>query len=539
MPKILRPPMVRLLFICMLALLMRAALMSAWVRHPGIADPNHYYNMGVRLVEGHGFTIDYIWQYNAPPASIVHPEEHWMPLTAALAAIPMAWNGISVPSALLLFMVMGSALPAVSYWGARQLHLAPNPALWAAAACAVMPELVLNSLRTDTTIPFSLLVCLSICLVVYASKTTVRPTRRWLVFIVAGALAGLSYLTRNDGILLLPMMFGYWLILRLLWRSLPDALTILSGGRRLAAALTVVYTVTAILVAVPWLIRNLNEIGSLGSPETTDMFFFTHHNDHYAFGRAFTLETMLAAQTPQEIIGKRLFEMAAAVKMMVTSLGVVLPVAVAGGVLLLLLTRRDPVSRARLRATAPTLLLLAGGFVAYTVFIPYKAQAGSFKKFFLALLPLLIPIGAYAIERMVAGSIARTRLWLMTLVLLAAFAVDTVRLDQQQTSRYLASMERVAAVARTMVDRNRDGQIILMAQDPFMLRYVGYSSIMYPWEDVDTILQIAQRYGVDYLLFPPDRPQLDPIANEEETDPRFVEEVRVRGTDFSIWSYTP
>ncbi|MCC6803206.1 MAG: hypothetical protein IT319_10000, partial [Anaerolineae bacterium] len=93
----------RLLLICLAALAFRVPLLLIFVHYPGIADPTHYYNMGVRLVEGHGFTIDYIWQYSLPPASIVHPEEHWMPLTAILAAAPMALFGESARIALIPF----------------------------------------------------------------------------------------------------------------------------------------------------------------------------------------------------------------------------------------------------------------------------------------------------------------------------------------------------------------------------------------------------------------------------------------------------
>jgi hypothetical protein len=56
------PPYRSLIFICVCALLLRISILP-YIRHPGIADPNHYYNLGVQLVKGHGFYIDYIWQY--------------------------------------------------------------------------------------------------------------------------------------------------------------------------------------------------------------------------------------------------------------------------------------------------------------------------------------------------------------------------------------------------------------------------------------------------------------------------------------------
>ena len=43
-------------------------------------------------------------------------------------------------------------------------------------------------------------------------------------------------------------------------------------------------------------------------------------------------------------------------------------------------------------------------------------------------------------------------------------------------------------------------------------------SVMLPMEDRDTILAVAQRYGVDYLMMPPDRPA-GPDLHGSETGP--------------------
>src|SRR5664279_5441223 len=358
----------KLLLICLGALIFRLVLLQ-FVSYPGVADPTHYYNMGIRLVEGHGFTIDYIWQYSLPPQSIVHPEEHWMPLTAVLAAAPMALFGESVRVALLPFLLIGSLLPALSYWAARQLDLSDNAALFAAAALAVLPEFALYSVRTDTAIPCALFECLSILLLIRG----LRHGAIWS-FIGSGVAAGLAYLTRNDGILLLPMLIVTLIVYaigRARWRK--DAFVFHWRG-------ALIMPVVALIVVTPWLIRNLNAYGLLGSPETSSMFFFTDNLNHYAFGRKFTLQTMLAAQTPAQIVGKRLFELAAAVKVMIESFDLFLPIAVIGGLLLLIANGRNPADRRRLLAVAPVLILVFGLLVAYPILIPYKAQAGSFKK---------------------------------------------------------------------------------------------------------------------------------------------------------------
>ncbi|HLU09723.1 MAG TPA: glycosyltransferase family 39 protein [Oceanobacillus sp.] len=509
-------PHYKLLLICAVALALRLVVLALFVRFPGIADPNHYYNMGIRLVEGHGFTIDYIWQYNIPPESLVHPEEHWMPLTAVAAALPMQMFGVGVSQALLLFALVGSMLPVLTYWMSRQLDLSEHTALFSAATTAFLPEFVLNSVRTDTTILCAFFVGLSLLLLVHGLRRGGA-----FAFVGSGAAAGFAYLTRSDAILLLPMLVVTLIIYVLARRSLRLRYVWLMP-------------VVAALVVSPWLARNLQAFGTWSSPETDDMMFFTDHNDHYAYGRHFTLDTMLATQTPAQIIGKRLFEMAAAAKMMIETLNA-LPVLLAGGFLILIATR----DKAKLLTLSPALILLLGGFVAYTVFIPYKAQAGSYKKFYLSILPLLLPVAAYALERAVADR--RIQLGAMALLigLIGVNAVYLVRNDARFAGDYLASIERMASVAQTLPDTNADGEIILMTQDPYILRYVGIRSVMFPSEDRETIIEVARRYGVDYLLMPAARPALDPLYVGAETDSRFVTAAEVPGTQYVFYGLEP
>ncbi|MEO8392563.1 MAG: glycosyltransferase family 39 protein [Chloroflexota bacterium] len=517
----------KLLLICFGALIFRLVLL-VFVSYPGIADPTHYYNMGVRLVEGHGFTIDYIWQYSLPPQSIVHPEEHWMPLAAVFAAAPMALFGESVRVALLPFVLISSLLPALSYWAARQLDLSESSALFAAAALAVLPEYALYSLRTDTVIPCALFECLSILLLI-------RGLRRggWIPFILSGIAAGLAYLTRNDGVLLIPMLVVTLIVYALARRRWNSEV---SSFAAFHARFAILMPIAALIVVTPWLIRNLNAYGMLGSPETSSMFFFTDHSDHYAFGRHFTLQTMLAAQTPAQIIGKRLFELAAAFKEMIAAFDVFLPVAVIGGLLLLLIGWRSEANRRRLLAIAPVAILVVGLLVAYPILIPYKSQAGSFKKSYMSIVPLLLPLGAYALERAIADQRIRVGAMALVIVLVGANAIDAVRLDAQFNDAYLASIESMAAVDKTLPDTNGDGKVILMTQDPYILRFVGIQSIMFPYEDRDKIIEIAKRYGVDYLLMPPNRPSLDPLLTGEVIDPRFVPVATVPGSTYSFYA---
>jgi hypothetical protein len=497
------------------ALLVRLLLLPL-ISHPGIADPNHYYNQALRLYSGQGFTIDYIWQYNRPPETIIHPEDHWMPLAAIIAVGSMTLFGTSVHAALLPFALLSALLVPIGFWAARQFKLEDLSCLFVGAWAALLPELVLASLRTDTTIVGAVLVCLSILLLTHGLQQG-----RISAFAGSGAAAGLAYLTRNDGLLLLPMM-AVSLAAYMLWGR---------RERRLAFLWVLLMPLTFTLVIAPWIIRNVEVFGSATTPEADDMLFFTDHADHYAYGRQFTLETMLASQTPAQIISKRIFEAAAAVQVAYSAFDMFLPVAVCGG-LLLVVTARD---RQRLLTIAPALILILGIFVAYPLLIPYKSQAGSFKKAYLAAAPMLLPLAAYALERTILVQRFRQGAMILVTMLLVANAIQLVRTDARFTTNYYQSIQQVAEVAHSLPDTNDDGEIVLMTQDPFILSLAGFKSVMFPYEPRDVILEVARRYGVDYFLLPSARPVLDSLWAQQETDPGFELARAIPGTTYVFY----
>lgn len=492
-----------LLLLCLGALALRLIVLP-FVTFPGAADPNHYYNVGARMARGDGYTINYIWQFNDDYATVTHPDDHWMPLSAGLVWLSVSLFGVGAREAIVPFALIGALLPLISYWAARQLGLAPTLSLIAAGFAAVLPEFVLNSARTDTTVPNAVLVCASILLL----NRGLERGQAW-AFALSGAAAGVAYLNRSENILLLPMFVVTLIALR---------------GQHWRKALLM--PVIAALVVAPWLARNVALNGTFSTPTTMSMFFLTDVRDHYLYHAGdLSLQTYLASVPPAEMIGKRLFEMAAGIKMMITTLDVLLPVLVIGGALLL--TRDRP----RWRSLLPTVILLAGVFVFYTMLVPYKSQAGSLKKAYLTLIPLLIPVGVYALERAITDRRLQIGAAVIGIALMGFNGIELVRADQNAARAYLAQIEAMRDVAVTLP--NDDAELILMTQDPFILSYAGVSSVMFPNDDRETVIEVARRYGVDYLLMPADRAALDGIMRGD--DARFVRVADVPGTPFIFY----
>ena len=195
--------LLRLSAIMAVAVVFRLALLSL-VHNPGLHDPLHYFNLGRRLSQGQGFTIDYVWHYSRMPVELVHDTDHWMPLAGVAAAVGLTVGGGSIQSALALFLLAGASIPLLVFLAAKQLEQGNSCALVAALFSAVLPDLVLNSLRTDTAILNAALVTGAILLINRAMLSELR-----LPFVFSGLLFGLAYLTRSDSIIFFPMVILY------------------------------------------------------------------------------------------------------------------------------------------------------------------------------------------------------------------------------------------------------------------------------------------------------------------------------------------
>lgn len=470
------------------------------VQNPGINDPAHYFNLGRRLAQGQGFTIDYVWHYSRMPVEIVHATDHWLPLTGVAAAIGMAVGGVHVQAALALFVLAGSLTPLLAYLAARQLEQSRSCALIAAALAAFLPEFVWNSLRTDTTI-LNLVLIASAFLIF--NRAIERQSRIGIA--LSGALFGLAYLTRNDAIVLVAVLLAFMLLARAKgWTS----------ARRSDLAL---FVAAFALSIAPWLLRNMYEIGSIGSPQTGRMPFMVEPTDLYAYGLPINLESMLQRQSAGQLLEKRIFELGAALKQMAVALQLPLVFLPPAGAAWLYANNH----RKTLLGLAPIFAWIAAILIVYPILMPVHNQGGSFKKLFISILPLLIPLGAIALDKLIQRRALRVALLLASLVWPAWSSYDLVRRETAAADTFYGSMQVLADALAELPDVTGDGEIRLMSQNPYVLSVFGYSSVVTPLANREDTLALARLFEIDYLQMPAARPALDPLYLGVETDPRF------------------
>ncbi len=492
-------PIVKLLLITAAALVFRLALLSL-VQNPGISDPAHYYNLGRRLAEGSGITIDYVWHYARMPVDLVHATDHWMPLPGVAAALGLVAGGTNIHAAVTLFVLAGSLMTALVFAASKLLGQSTSCALIGAAFAAVMPEFVLNSLRTDTTIINQFLVVAAVIALYGAMRSGQRRG-----FLFCGVLFGLAHLTRNDAIILFALLIACFL--------LADA----SGSAIARRSRIALLIVAFVAVIAPWHARNLVEIGTLGSPQMSRMPFMVEPRDLYAYGMPITFESMLARQSLVDIVGKRIFEFGAAIKQMAYSLQLPLVVLVPAGAYFL----RAKANSRQIRLLLPLAIWLLGLLVVYPVLMPVHNQGGSFKKIFLAIMPLLLPLGAFALENVFRQRHWRYSFLALSLCWLAWSSYDLVRRDTAFADTFYASIQVLVDELETLPDRTGDGELRLMSQNPYVLSFFGYSSVVTPVASREDTLALARLYAIDYLQMPADRPALDPLYLGVESDPRF------------------
>lgn len=497
---------------------------------PGLWDPLHYFMLGENLLDGRGFVIDYVWHFAEHPAAVTHPVDHWLPLPGVLAAGGMALAGRTVSAAILPFAVLGAVQAALAAWFARRIGLATPAQVLAGVGTAFLPPLVLASLHTDTTTPFSVFVMIALITLWLAFE----EDGRWLW--LSGVASGLALLTRNDAVLLLPTLVVCAVVYGL-------------RGGRLRPVHYVGYVLLFALVMLPWLARNQQVLGNPWPGSIATSAFVRDHEEFYTYATQPTLARYLEWGVGN-IVRKWVFELVASLKLMAAESGPLWGTAL-GGMLAVIAGwgyRRwrghpdrddDTLAAVVWWPLVPALTLVLGAWVFYGVVTPFLSQGGSFKKLFLGVLPLLMVGGAGVVCHYLRDNAARWAVVGLAGIMLLPGAFDAVRDDRALNRDYTATVAGISAVLDDLAAGMAD-ELIVMVRDPWTIHYVGgYRTVMVPMEPLPAILDAADEYGVTHLLLPAPRPALQPIYDETQVEPRLQLAAEVPDTGFRIYAVLP
>jgi hypothetical protein len=165
-------------------------------RYPGHADPAFYYGVAQNIHRGLGPKIDYIWEFlSGQPPLPRYAFDYWLPLPSVLMSLVLH-NRDSLSAVLALNVAMSVLLAIGTYLLARGLTDSGWVPAAATAATLVQPAVAKFTMQTEGSIYLA-------AFAVLAMAATVRARRHPWLWPVAGVLAALANLSRNEGLLLI------------------------------------------------------------------------------------------------------------------------------------------------------------------------------------------------------------------------------------------------------------------------------------------------------------------------------------------------
>lgn len=479
----------RLLFIA-LGLVGAFFITRGLVAAPGYTDVFYHFNAANRLVTGQGLNDAYLWTYIGAPDSLPAPSHlYWMPMTSLLAALGMGL--LNAPgdytAAQWPFALLFAGTVYIGFWLGERLGGTRRHAWFAGLLTLFSGYFTRFWGAIDTFTPYAFFGALCLVflgLTVNPSLDESKVTRRPLLYAaLAGVAAGLSHLTRADGLLFL--LVG-WLVI--VWPGKPFWA---SFTRRLPAlfALTLAY----LLVMLPWFIRNQDAIGSPMPLGGTQSIWFAEYNDLFNYPPDATPAAFFADGLGTLFASRwEAFSQNLATFVVVEGLIVMTPLMLLG----LWRRRREPFLRG-------FWLYALGLHLAMTFVFPYPGYRGGLLHSAAALVPWWAVLGVVGLDDAVDWIARRRRTWnprsarwifAIALLGVALFLSLSIGLRNRVSSSamprdYQELLEKVPSEARVMMN------------DPAQLYYfTGLGGVVLPNEAPEVIQEIARRYDVDYLL---------------------------------------
>jgi 4-amino-4-deoxy-L-arabinose transferase-like glycosyltransferase len=236
---------------------------------PAYPDSFYYVDVARALYAGQGFNIDVIWIFPEVGGSIpalptlpIPSNAHWMPL-ASLVQLPfMAVLGPTAWASALPFALIGSIAAPLTWAVARDARARSIVAIGAGILVAVPVLSLTYMVQPDNFSLYQPLVVAAL----WAGARGLKGSPR--AFAVAGLLAGLATLSRNDGLLVLGALglAFFWDRWRS-WRS-----------RDTAAAIPMWAAIACVglfaLAVAPWWLRQLAVFGSVSPSSASGKVFF-------------------------------------------------------------------------------------------------------------------------------------------------------------------------------------------------------------------------------------------------------------------------
>jgi hypothetical protein len=533
------------LVLFILALLVR--LLAAWPQQqPNYMDAAYSYVNALNLVAGRGFVEDFVWNYLGQPGLPPQPSHlYWMPLTSILAGLGMVIGGTSYRAAQIPFILLSALLAPLTYWityalsGQRWLS-------WLAGLLAIFSGFYFPYWTAiDNFTPFAVAGSLTLLAAwqgVERSKNAQRgreagsgekaknqPNLQPLLwFFIAGVFSALAHLARADGPLLLIAIVLVYVsgvgdqvssvkqhASHIPERSLPvghptshttshvSRLTL--HVSRFILPLSLGY----LLVMAPWFIRNWQVMGTPLPTAGSQTIWLTNYDEFFSYHHELSAQTFFAQGLGPVLQGRWW--------VFTTNLQTVL--AVWGMVFL------APLALLGAWSSRHHLLIQLAGlyslllFVVMTLIFAFPGARGGLFHSGAALLPFVYAAAMVGLDRAVDWVAARRRRWNapfakrffgLGLIIIAIVLSGFIYYGRVLKNNAWNSADALYPAIAAWVAQENPSATVMIGNPPAYRYHGGGLSVVVPNENIETTLQAARHYQVDYLILDHNRPE--PLA---------------------------
>jgi hypothetical protein len=469
-----------------LALVVRLALIWHFP-DPAYPDSFYYVDVARALHAGQGFWIDLIWIFPevggdipADPTLPIPSNAHWMPL-ASLVQVPfMAVLGPTAWASAMPFALIGAFAAPMTWAMAREAGARDLVAVGAGIMVAVPVLSVVYMVQPDNFSLFQPLVLGALWMGARGLKGSARS------FALAGLLAGLATLSRNDGLLVLAALGLAFVSDRSSRRAIPWSAAVTCVG-------------LFVLVMAPWWLRQLAFFGSI-SPSTASgkVFFIRDIAEWNSISIPATLDHLLGMGIGP-FIATRLGGLVAAVMIYTTLVAgfVLAPFMVVGG-----WARRRSLDFTPFFVYAALLFAFSG--LVSAVHVPggtfiHSAVALAPHSYVLALEGIAVAIAWVAARRPTWDATSATAVFSGAAVVFAVGAGVIGSLFVHGVwSESRAKFQQVAAALETARASAADR---VMSIDAAGTKYwTGHGGVVLVNDPQDVIHDVARAYDIDWLV---------------------------------------
>lgn len=459
-------------------------------------DAEYYFAGGLQLAEGKGFTEPFLWNYLDNPQGLPHASHsYWMPFTSLLAALGMVVTGsMSFSAGRIGFLLLASTVSPLT--ALLSYRLVPKKD-WAilSGLLAIFSGFYLSRLPTTDT--FAIVMSLGAIYFIAIPGTSQKTT--FLRWIFLGIITGLFHFSRADGILWIPV-------------SMLIAFLSVKGktGKRLKNSGWIV--VGYLLVMGPWMIRNWFTLGALTSPGGLKTLWLTEYDQLFTYPASQLTFGHWWASGLSQIFQARLWALGINLQRILGEQGMVflIPLIILG----LWRLRKD------LRVVAGLWVWLLT-FGVMTLIFPFAGARGGLFHSCAAIQPLFWAVTPVGLDVCLEWGV-RKRNWkyqqswrvfsfaLVGIAILfsgAVFFQNVIGQDpsqplwtqnQRKYSGIESELQRLGALP---------GEVVMVKNAPGYYLVSDRPGVAIPYGDENTLVEVASRYEVRYILLESDHPK--------------------------------